>query len=115
MDNIYQAYDTPLNLKDELMFQVIKNNSNFKNDNGYDYDLRGFYKKYGTLNSQATNGHLTDEFKKPNHETFSSQSRYYSGQPWAINPNGYTYLPDRFDNEVVSNGLQPWTMNIYNY
>lgn len=115
MMSIFDAYKTPLNTTDELAYQLAKNDSPFKYDKGDDYDLRGFWKQYGSLQPQATNGHLTDEFKLPWHETFSVQSKFYNGQPWAINPNGYTYLPDRFDSEVVQNGLRPWEMTIYDY
>lgn len=85
--NIWNTYNTPLNLSDELKFQIAKANSPFRNDSGYDYDYRGFYNKYGNLTPQATNGHLTDEYKKPNHPTFSIESNYYTGQPYAIDWN----------------------------
>lgn len=45
---------------------------------GKDYDYRGFYKKYGAADVQSGQ-HLTDEFKLPNHETFSDESRYAVG------------------------------------
>lgn len=38
-----------------------------------DYDLRGWWKSGGNV---AANGHMTDEFKKPNQPTFSTDSRY---------------------------------------
>ena len=83
--NQYQrAYNTILNPKDEIAFLMEKQRSPFKNDSGIDYDYRGFYQKYGNLTPQATNGHLTDEFKLPNHPTFSIESKYYNGQPNAI-------------------------------
>lgn len=48
-----------------------------------DYDLQGAYLA-GVR--QADNGHLTDQFKKPNHPTFSEQSQYsgvntFDGRP----------------------------------
>ena len=85
--SIWDAYNTPLNLSNELRFQIAKANSPFRNDSGYDYDYRGFYNKYGNLTPQATNGHLTDEYKKPNHPTFSIESNYYTGQPYAVDWN----------------------------
>lgn len=85
--NIWNTYNTPLNLSNELKFQIAKANSPFRNDSGYDYDYRGFYNKYGNLTPQATNGHLTDEYKKPNHPTFSIESNYYTGQPYAVDWN----------------------------
>lgn len=40
----------------------------------FDYDLRGWYAKNGP--QELSDAHLTDEFKKPNHPTFSDQSKY---------------------------------------
>jgi hypothetical protein len=41
----------------------------------YDYDVNGYF-----LSGQGTspNGHMTDQFKKPNHPTFSDESIYSS-------------------------------------
>lgn len=42
---------------------------------GQDYDYRGFFNKFGPVDiSQGQ--HFTDEFKKPNHDTFSMESKY---------------------------------------
>jgi hypothetical protein len=40
-----------------------------------DYDMAGYIDKYG-LPDQSKGQHLTDEFKAPNHITFSDQSKY---------------------------------------
>lgn len=57
----------------------------------YDYDLRGFWKSGAGL---AENGHGADTFKKPNHPTFSDQSKYHTpetpGGTWAQTPQGQT-------------------------
>lgn len=84
MGNIFQYYNTYLPLWKEIGYNIDKSMSPFNMDSGYDYDYRGYYNKYNTLNPYASNGHLTDEFKKPNHPTFSIESRYYSGQPYAV-------------------------------
>ena len=110
---MFDAYKTPLTPKEEIAYQLAKANSPFANNIGYDYDLRGFWKQYGNLSPQATNGHLTDEYKLPWHETYSIQSRYYNGETYAINPNGYTYLPDRLDDDFIRNGLQPYRESIF--
>lgn len=63
---------------------------------GKDYDLRGFYDKYGPVNVNVKGGqHFTDEFKLPNHETFSTESRYAVGDNAARagHWNGDTYVP----------------------
>lgn len=80
---IWQYMGTVLPTDKEIRYQIDK--SQYRPwDSGYDYDLRGFYNQYGTLSPQATNGHLTDEYKYPVHPTFSVESNYYSGQPYAI-------------------------------
>lgn len=77
--------NTLLNTLKEIQFQVDKYNSPSRYDSGYDYDLRGYWNKYGGFNNYSSNMHLTDEFKKPfRHPTFSNESVYYTGQPWAI-------------------------------
>lgn len=74
---------TNLPTKKEIDYQVIKSQQR-PYDSGADYDLRGFYSQYGNLSPQATNGHLTDEFKTEIHPTFSNESKYYAGQPYAV-------------------------------
>lgn len=39
-----------------------------------DYDLRGWYRE--NMGADLSGGHLTDQYKKPNHPTFSDQSMY---------------------------------------
>lgn len=65
-------YDTKLTPAQEAQFQVWKA-KNAPNDSGEDYDLRGLF-----LSGQGTDqrGHATDQFKKPNHPTFSDESQY---------------------------------------
>lgn len=75
---------TNLPTKKEIDYQVVKSQQR-PNDSGMDYDLRGFYNKYGNLSPQATNGHLTDEFKTQIHPTFSVESKYYNKEPYAVN------------------------------
>lgn len=83
---IWQYIGTNLPIDKEIAYQVDK--SQYRPwDTGYDYDLRGFYNQYGTLAPQATNGHLTDEYKYPVHPTFSVESNYYNGQPYAVDWN----------------------------
>ena len=88
---LQQAYNSYLSPNQEVDFYIKKSNSPFKDDSGFDYDYRGFYKQYGNFNPQSTNGHLTDEYKKPYHPTFSIESRYYKGQPYAVDWNKEPY------------------------
>lgn len=97
MAGLYEYLTTQLTPQEEIAFQMEKQRSPFAQDSGRDYDYRGFYKKYGNLTPQATNGHLTDEFKLPNHPTFSIESRYYTGQPNAVdwNAEGWRFAAEK--------------------
>jgi len=59
-----------------------------------DYDLKGYYNKYGASKVKGE-AHLTDEFKLPNHPTFSTESKYFNentkmqGGEW----DGDSYVP----------------------
>lgn len=65
-----------------------------RNWNGTDYDYRGFFDKYGPVDIKHGQ-HFTDEFKLPNHATFSDQSIYATGQaaPYAGSWTDNTYTP----------------------
>jgi hypothetical protein len=95
-------YNTKLSPADEAKFQAwgaqqaAQTGRNPALDT-YDYDMRGFWKSNGQF---ADNGHAGDEFKKPNHPTFSDLSKYHGvdgtqggtwgggqdGQPWTFTP-----------------------------
>lgn len=61
-----------------------------KSTDTQDYDMRGAWLNGARANG---NGHFTDQFKKPNHPTFSDQSQYSTPQ----HPGGYwtdnTFVP----------------------
>lgn len=100
----------PENLADEDLFAVAGIKPGGRDD-GYekwraklparlqsdaDYDLRGFYRKNPNWSPDAPDAHMTDEFKLPNHPTFSNESRYYNksterlGGHWA----GNVFIPN---------------------
>jgi hypothetical protein len=67
-----------------------------------DYDLEGYYNSINsTPANPAENGHLPDTFKKPNHPTFSDQSKYHvpvvqQGGSWTgDDENGYSFTPSQ--------------------
>lgn len=66
------AFETKLTPDEEEKFQDWKT-KNAPKDSGVDYDLRGAFKSGA---QPAANGHWPDTFKKPNHPTFSNQSKY---------------------------------------
>lgn len=70
--NFSPEFDTTLTPEQETRFQAWKA-KNAPKDSGQDYDLRGAYLA-GV--KPAADGHWPDTFKKPNHPTFSDQSRY---------------------------------------
>jgi hypothetical protein len=77
-------YDTPLTPEQEQQFQLWKQQY-APRDSGMDYDLRGAFLE-GVKRDEAS-GHWTDQFKKPNHPTFSDQSQYSSRE----HPGGHWY------------------------
>jgi len=99
-------YNTKLNPQEEAAFQQwAKDNPRLGNT--YDYDARGFWKAGA---GAAKNGHGSDQWKKPNHPTFSTNSQYNgvdgnqggtwnkkSGGSWAFQPgktNMQNFSPD---------------------
>lgn len=83
------------------------------------YDLQGAWRdiKEGKIDFDPETGHLPDTYKKPNHPTFSNESRYSSnetpggewekiGDRWKYKPSKYTlenygkkYVTDYLKNE----------------
>jgi hypothetical protein len=90
------AYNTSLSPADEAAFQTWVQQNGRHNDLA-DYDLRGWWKGNGV---QAANGHFTDQYKKPNHPTFSDQSQYNGqngaqGGRWGGDDNQPTFTPSQ--------------------
>lgn len=87
-------FDTKLSPEEENAFQEWK--AHFApNDSGQDYDLRGAFQ--AGLEPDPETGHWPDTFKKPNHPTFSVESKYASAAPdkaghWD-GPNHDQYVP----------------------
>jgi hypothetical protein len=65
-----------------------------------DYDLRGWWLKSGMPSDDAPEGHFSDEFKKPNHPTFSDESVYHGTE----NPDGTKNLGGKW----VGNDKDGW-------
>jgi hypothetical protein len=96
-------YNTPLQPDQEAAYQQWVGNQsaatgrNVGNDS-YDYDMRGWWQANG--GADLAGGHLTDQFKKPNHPTFSDQSQYsgadgYQGGTWQQNGNAWSFTPGK--------------------
>jgi len=75
------------------------------------YDIQGAWKdiKAGKIQFDPVNGHLPDTYKKPNHPTFSNESRYHSketpGGKWEQKGNRWNYYPSKYS---VSNHGQDY-------
>ena len=87
-------YNTKLSHEEEAQFQKWAKMQGREKD-VYDYDIRGAWKELKTGKmSEDERGHLGDKYKKPNHPTFSDQSKYngidgYVGGTWS-EENGKT-------------------------
>lgn len=75
-NNFSERYNTKLSPEEESRFQEWAQKNNRTGD-VYDYDLRGAWQELqrGDMTEDAR-GHLGDKYKKPNHPTFSDQSKY---------------------------------------
>lgn len=82
-------YETQLAPHEEQAFQAWRATLPTDLQNMGDYDLRGAWKANA---QEASNGHLPDTYKKPNHMTFSDESQYASpqrpGGSWAQSQDG---------------------------
>jgi len=67
------GYNTVLTPGAEKAYLAWKERGPAKEDTGIDYDHRGFW---AAGEVTGDNGHGTDQFKKPNHPTFSDESQY---------------------------------------
>jgi len=102
-------YDTRLTSDQEAGFTQWKK-VHAPRDSGHDYDNRAAYlaDMEGVLPAKAANGHGTDMFKKPNHPTFSTGSRYHGkdgeeGGVWGTTRDGKTtFTPGKTNTKYQS-------------
>lgn len=71
-------FNTQLSATDEAKFRRWKAKY-APRDSGFDYDLRGAFS--AGIQPDPISGHWPDTFKKPNHPTFSNESRYAAQAP----------------------------------
>jgi hypothetical protein len=94
-NDLSNKYNTKLSEADETKFQQWAA-ANPRLGNTYDYDARGFWQAGA---GAADNGHGSDQWKKPNHPTFSTGSQYhgvdgFQGGQWAQSQDGsYSFAP----------------------
>lgn len=97
-------YTTTLSPSQEVEFQRWKA-INAPNDSGQDYDLRGAFL---ANTGRAGNGHMTDQFKMPNHHSFSNESQYATPDAPRWNQKGQ--LVDKYGNVVFDERNGPQTI-----
>lgn len=92
-------FNTGLTPPQEVAYQMYRANLGPQGtDNAY--DLRGYFLSNEYMQgdgSHQAGAHFTDYWKKPNHETFSTGSKYstpeHMGGKWNPNGKGWTYEP----------------------
>ncbi len=99
MDTLYGTQLTP---EEEARFSSWRKTMPPRLQSDSDYDLRGFWKKNPNFSLDRPDAHMTDEFKLPNHRTFSNESMYFNPQTqsqaghWEAVPGtkgDWTWLP----------------------
>ena len=82
-------FNTPLTPQEETEF-----NKRFQPRDSYDYDMRGWFKQNQNEPKHEGGEHYVDTFKKPNHPTFSDESKYhgdqYQGGHWDMENKTFT-------------------------
>lgn len=102
--DLTNQFNTALSSPQESQFEAWQQKLPARLRSARDYDLRGAWKAGA---QEAANGHLTDEFKKPNHPTFSSES-IYSGKN---GEQGGQWSKDKADKWI----FKPGASNLKNY
>lgn len=75
-----KTYDTSLTREQEAKYQAWRSTLPKPLQYEGDYDLRGYWLDPNTVKDGIKNGqHFTDTYKKPNHPTFSVESKYAVG------------------------------------
>ena len=80
---MYLLQRTPLNIKQNFLYELWKKNNGVLDDNTY--DMPGYYKDIASKGSSETEMkpdgmHFPDTYKTMRHPTISSESKYYPPQ-----------------------------------
>jgi len=105
-------YDTKLTPTQEAKYRLAAKKAGRINDTA-NYDLRGAWLKNPKSISSA--GHLADTYKKPNHPTFSTDSKYSTpnnpGGSWVSGAkNSWSFTPSKRQISRAG-GLNPFKKN----
>lgn len=110
MDNrdFTNKYNTKLSPEEEIKFQNWLKNTSIEvgkdiSRDLYDYDMRGAFKEGLTPDNKL---HWKDTYKKPNHITFSDESKYH---------NVDNYIGGKWEKDNLGNfSFTPGKTNFYN-
>lgn len=75
-----REFDTKLTPEEEIRYQQWRRTLPKSLQYGGDYDLRGYWKDPETKKEAVEGDHFIDKYKKPNHPTFSNESKYAVGR-----------------------------------
>ncbi len=108
-------YNTKLSEKDEAEYQKWAKRTGRANDDE-DYDMRGAWleAKEKGISLENEKGHFPDKYKKPNHPTFSNESKYNGaegarGGTWSKTSDGRPmYTPGRDLSDEEAQKLQKY-------
>ena len=108
--NILNYYNTPLSDEDQRKYNIWRSQLPKPLQSTRDYDLQGYYLNIGkNINPKSyfphityptgyfSTKHITDEYKKPNHPTFSNESKYSS----IFTPGGFWVNETYFNNKLM--------------
>jgi hypothetical protein len=99
-------YDTKLSPAEQIQYNKWRSTLPSRLQGTQDYDLQGFWKENPNFRLDTEDAHLTDKFKKPNHETFSLESQYATGQNLAY---AGAWNGDNYVKPMVKYGQKPFT------
>ena len=93
-------YDTRLTANEQTLYdairqQFIANGGRDLNADKVDYDINGAFRA-GLLDNVQNGVHLPDTYKKPNHMTFSTESKYSSPEQFGGTWEGNIYTPSSY-------------------
>ena len=110
-------YDTVLSPMDEQRFRLWAKTYSSPDVNLLDtsnYDMRGYFKEHGDA-PHTIGDHFNDTYKKPNHITFSNESKYHTedmpGGQWdeyAQNKDVFIPAPHQVDTAKKRNELRQY-------
>lgn len=96
MSDYSKQYNTPLNKTDLGLYEKWFNSLPSHQRNTIDYDMQGVF----ASGIRGKNGHFPDTYKKPNHPTFSMESKYsgvdgHTGGEWRNILGVEVFVPSR--------------------